>query len=119
LSKQQPGRTAVNAIPPDHAPPDIPARHIAMLQRLAEIGMQLAERAAAEALQAPPAAEAPKLRRPDPSLLFIRLSGMVRACITQQVRLAAGKLPAAPRERSGGGNTVDEMCQAFGISYAT
>jgi hypothetical protein len=110
----QPGLAAVNAIPPDH----VSANHIAMLQRLAELGMQLAERAAAEALQAPPA-EPAKHRRPDPSLLFIRLSGMVRACITQQVRLAAGKLPAAARERPATGQTVNELCQAFGISYAT
>jgi len=66
-----------------------------MLQRLAESGMQLAERAAAEALQEP-ADDAPKHRRPDPTLLFIRLSAMVRACINQYTRLAAGKIPPAP-----------------------
>jgi hypothetical protein len=70
-----------------------------MLQRLAEIGMQLAERAAAEALQEP-ADDARKQKRPDPTLLFIRLSAMVRACINQQTRLAAGKMPPAPRPRS-------------------
>jgi hypothetical protein len=86
------GRTALNTPLTDQAQ----TRHLAMLQRLAEIGMQLAERAAAEALQEP-SAEIPKRRRPDPTLLFIRLSAMVRACITQQARLAAGKVPAAPR----------------------
>jgi len=77
-------------------PADSTARSVVMLQRLAEFGMQLAEHAAAEALQKP-TAEAPKHRRPNPTLLFIRLSAMVRACITQQARLAAGKLPAKPR----------------------
>jgi hypothetical protein len=98
LFQQQPdGRTAVSTLPPNHEAPGRIDRHLAMLQKLAECGMQLAERAAAEALQEP-AADAPKRRRPDPNLLFIRLAAMVRACINQQARLAAGKIPAAPRK---------------------
>jgi hypothetical protein len=92
VTKTITGPTLLNAIPPA----DCTERHLATLQRLAEIGMQLAERAAAEALQEQ-AAETPKHRRPDPTLLFIRLSAMVRACITQHNRLAAGKIPPAPR----------------------
>jgi hypothetical protein len=60
--------------------------------------MQLAERAAAE-VQKAPSEDTPKRRRPDPNLLFVRLSAMVRACIAQHARLAAGKIPAAPRAR--------------------
>jgi hypothetical protein len=91
----------MNAISPAH----VTARDIAMLQRLAELGMQLAERTAMEALYAPHAAEG----RSDPSLLFIRLSNMVQGCITDRVRLAAA------RER----NTVNEIREIFGISYET
>ncbi len=91
----------MNAIPPDRAslqqPADHTARMLVMLSRMAELGMQLAERAAADALQEP-VADAPKPRRPDPTLLFIRLSAMVRACINQHVRLSAGQLPTQPRK---------------------
>jgi len=92
------GRTTLNALSPTAAPADCTERHLAWLHRLAEIGMQLAERAAVEAQQ-PPSEDTPKQRRPDPALLFIRLSAMVRACIAQHARLAAGKIPAAPRTR--------------------
>jgi len=87
------------------------ARNIAILQRLAELGMQLAEQAAAEALRAPYAAEAGKHGRHDPTLLFIRLSAMVQGCITDRIRLAESERKA--------GNSFNEICQAFGISYET
>jgi len=92
------GRTNLNAFPPTPAPADRTEQHLAWLHSLGEIGMQLVERAAAEAQQ-PPSEDTPKQRRPDPALLIVRLSAMVRACIAQHARLAAGKIPAAPRAR--------------------
>ncbi len=108
----------MNAIPP--ADPDRTARHLAMLQRLSEIGMALAcavgERALAaltppatperapETDPAPepepePAPIRPGPGRADPALVFARLAGTVRQCIALEARLAAGPLPA-PRGRA-------------------
>jgi hypothetical protein len=92
------GRTNLNALPPTPAPADRTEQHLDWLHRLGEIGMQLVERAAAEAQQ-PPSEDTPKQRRPDPALMIVRLSAMVRACIAQHARLAAGEIPAAPRTR--------------------
>jgi hypothetical protein len=109
FATHQLGRTAVNAILPKAAPAQRAADRtenlLAMLQRLADIGMQLAERAAEQALAEPPpsAESASKSRRrgPDPRNVFIRLSRFVRDTIALEVRLAAGKLPRAPRSQAG------------------
>jgi hypothetical protein len=73
---------------------------IAILQRLAELGMQLAELAAARALQdAQPEAGAPEKprRTTDPSLLFTRLARTVRDTIAMKARIAANIiLPVSP-----------------------
>jgi hypothetical protein len=71
---------------------------IAMLQRLAELGMQLAELAAARALvEAQPenqASEPGRRPRTDPSLLFTRLARTVRDTIAQKVSLTPRTTPA-------------------------
>ncbi len=43
----------------------------------------------------------PRRRGPDPRYVFIRLSRFVRDTIALEVRLAAGKLPRAPRTQAG------------------
>ena len=78
------------------------ARHLAMCQELADLGMQLTRAAAAKALRdaeaasaaAPPAAT-PRARSPDPTLAFARLSREVRQIITLECHLAAGPAAAA------------------------
>ncbi len=103
-----PGRTAVNAMLPKPAPAtqatDRTERLLAMLQRLAEIGMQLAERAAGQAFAEPPPRpdSAPRSRRqgPDPRYVFIRLSRFVRETIALEARLAAGIIPRSARKAS-------------------
>ncbi len=78
-------------------------RQLAMLQRLADFGMRLAEQAAEEALAEPPppTESSPKRRRgPDPRYVFLRLSRFVRDIIALEIRLAAGKLPPLPRNTS-------------------
>jgi hypothetical protein len=108
FSQHQPGRTAVNATPANAATAphaaDRTDRLLAMLHRLAEIGMQLAERAAAQALAEPlPRPEGvPRSRRhgPDPSYVFVRLSRFVRETVALEARLAAGKLPRVPRAQA-------------------
>jgi len=67
-----------------------------MLQELAELGMQLA-RLAVQQAQQEQATEPPRLRRADPSLVFLRLSSAIRDTIVLKTRLAAGILPAPPR----------------------
>jgi hypothetical protein len=75
-----------------------------MLHRLAEIGMQLAERAAEEALaepaHTPETATKSRRRGPDPRYVFIRLSRFVRDIIALECRLAAGQLPSPQRKAS-------------------
>jgi hypothetical protein len=70
-----------------------------MLQELAELGMKLARLATQEALadQVPQPTEAPRPRRADPRLIFLRLSHAIRQTIILKSRLAAGLLPAPPR----------------------
>jgi hypothetical protein len=84
-----------------------------MLKRLGELGMRLAERAAEEADQEaaqraaqkaaqPQAPETPaKPARPatDARLVFNRLARSVRDTVALEATLAAGKIPASPRER--------------------
>ncbi len=96
-----PGCSIVHVKKPNHLPPanvNGAAADIAMLDRLAGYAMQLAERATQEALSepAPPAGTKPSRARPDPRMVFLRLSATVRACLALKYRLAAGKLPAAP-----------------------
>jgi hypothetical protein len=68
-----------------------------MLQELAELGMQLARLAVRQAQQEPAtASNTPK--RSDPSLVFLRLSTAIRDTIILKTRLAAGILPAPPRQ---------------------
>ncbi len=98
----------MNAILPNAAPApqaaDRSERLLAMLQRLADMGMQLAERAAEQALAEPPprpeSAAQPRRRGPDPRYAFIRLARFVRDTIALEARLAAGKLPLAPRTQA-------------------
>lgn len=104
-SRNNVGRTHVNAMLPAIAQqePDPASRHLAMLQRMADFGMRLAEQAAEEALADPPHSETaakPRRRGPDPRYVFLRLSRFVRDIIVLEARLAAGKLPPAPRTTS-------------------
>jgi len=77
------------------------ARDIDRLERLAEIGMQLAERAGARALaennEPEPAKQPePKPARIDPNLLFKSLARTVKDIIAIKSRLDAGLVPDAP-----------------------
>jgi hypothetical protein len=79
---------------------------IAILQRLAEIAMQMVELTAARALQeAQPDPEAPKPARPrsDPFTLFTRLAKTVRDTIALKTKIAGGiaapETPAAAKTR--------------------
>jgi hypothetical protein len=92
------GPKALNAILPNACPqaPELGARDLDMLQELAELGMQLA-RLAVQQAQMDQAAAANNAKRPDPSLVFIRLSAAIRDTIVLKTRLAAGILPAPPR----------------------
>ncbi len=73
------------------------AADIAMLQRLAELAMQLAELTVASALkEAQPESQAPEpaRRRPDPTLVFTRLARTVRDTIALKVKISASIAPA-------------------------
>jgi hypothetical protein len=104
------GRGTMNAMPPFSEPPlcgtdadDPPetqeertARQVGMCRRLADLGMQLAEAAAAKALAAAED-EDPEVPRaksrasgPDPAISFARYCTTVRQCITLEARLLAG-----------------------------
>jgi hypothetical protein len=98
----------VNAITPTVSPDqaiDINVSNLAMLRRLAELGMQLAELTAREALQEATAkpeqlnTESPRARGTDARLIFLRLWHGIHANIELETRLAAGIPPKAPRPR--------------------
>jgi len=96
------GTGTLNAIQPtasSHQAPELNLRDLDMLQELAELGMQLAHLATQQALQdqASPSTETPRLKRPDPRLIFLRLSHAIRQTIILKTRLAAGILPPPPR----------------------
>jgi hypothetical protein len=109
-SRNNVGCAHVNVMPAattsTHQEADPAARHLAMLQRLADFGMRLAERAAEEALAEPAqhteTAAKSRRRGPDPRYVFLRLSRFVRDIIVLEARLAAGKRPPAPRNTSRG-----------------
>jgi hypothetical protein len=91
-------------VPETH--PDRIARHLATCRRLAELGMVLAEAAAAEAQHAPapepahtPAQAAAAARlQINAAMRFARLARSVRQAIAMEQRiLAANAEPAAPR----------------------
>jgi hypothetical protein len=97
------GRETLNAIlpktsteVPELGAPTMSARDLDMLQELAELGMQLARLAVAQAKQ-DEAVEPPRPRRADPRLIFLRLSTAIRETIILKTRLAAGILPPPPR----------------------
>jgi hypothetical protein len=72
-----------------------------MLRRMADLGMLLLERVAEEKLQSAspqPDPQAPK--PPDAILAFSRICRCVRDTMALEARIAAGKLPAAPRAAS-------------------
>jgi len=73
---------------------------IAMLQRLAELAMQLAEITVASALKEaqPEAGTAEKTRRADPALVFTRLARTVRDTIALKVKISATIVPAESPE---------------------
>jgi hypothetical protein len=80
---------------------DPTARRLAMLQRLGDYGMRLAEQAAEEALAEPRPHndDATKRRRgPDPRNVFLRLSRFVKDIIVLEARLSAGQIPPPPRK---------------------
>ncbi|HWK44213.1 MAG TPA: hypothetical protein VNT30_05820, partial [Stellaceae bacterium] len=74
-------------------------RHLRMLQRLAEIGMELAEAVGRQALEQAKAAsepaETPRQPGPDLGLVFTRISRSVRQTVALEVRIAEG--PLTPR----------------------
>jgi hypothetical protein len=88
---------------------DRKAAHIAMLQRLAELGMQLAAHTAEEVLRHPPTGGAGQIARAgaDPRLMFARLSRGVRETLALKARIAAG------RTRGGACKESDVRCLAI------
>ncbi|HWK45846.1 MAG TPA: hypothetical protein VNT30_14085, partial [Stellaceae bacterium] len=74
-------------------------RHLRMLQRLAEIGMELAEAVGRQALEQAKAASepagTPQKAGPDLGLVFTRLSRAVRQTVALEARIAEG--PLTPR----------------------
>jgi len=70
-----------------------------MLQRFAELTMQLAEQVAREALEETTSNTENRPRRADPRLIFLRLSRTIRDTIILKIRLAAGLPPEVPRTR--------------------
>jgi len=74
-------------------------RHLRMLQRLAEIGMELAEAVGRQALEQAKAAsepaETPRQPGPDLGLVFTRLSRSVRQTVALEARIA--EEPLTPR----------------------
>ena len=75
------------------------ARHLAMCQELAELGMQMARAAARQAVCAAESAATtpPRPKRQNPSLAFARISREIRQIITLENRLAAPATAAATR----------------------
>ena len=115
---------AISPVPPDQPGAARTARHLCLLEELAELGMELARAAAQQALAewnrppqnatASPAPETAASRgarpgpRLDPGLTFARVSRAVRQTIALEARIAAGdigpgrrwwpnRLPADPR----------------------
>ncbi len=97
----------MNAIPPSPPSPDEAAartaRHLAMLEELATIGMALARALGEQALRAldPPAPGAPADPPPgrgDPTLAFTRIARAVRQTIALEARIVAGEA-GMPRRR--------------------
>jgi len=74
-------------------------RHLRMLQRLAEIGMELAEAVGRQALEQAKAASepagTPQKAGPDLGLVFTRISRAVRQTVALEARIAEG--PLTPR----------------------
>jgi len=72
------------------------ARQLAMCRRLADLGMQMAEAAAEQALAEAENPDAPKRKGPDPALTYIRLCASVRQSIALEAKILAG--PAKSRK---------------------
>ena len=91
--------STMNAYTPTHpnrpAPSQTTAQHMRMLQRLAELGMELAELAAEQAKSAH-TDTAPEPHQPDPTLAFTRLSRTVTAAIALHTTLQAGPRQQTP-----------------------
>ncbi len=96
------GRKTLSELPPDpdaETQEERTARQLRMVRRLTELGMQLAEAAAAKAARdlAEEAPDTPKPKGPDPALSFARYCTVVRQCIALETRILAG--PAQPGGR--------------------
>jgi hypothetical protein len=96
------GRSTVNAIPEpepqerSETAEERTARHLAMCRRLADLGMQMAEAAAEQALAQAENPDAPRPKGPDPSVTYVRLCASVRQSIALEAKILAG--PAKTRK---------------------
>ncbi len=97
------GRNTLDSIPPpSDAPPPTSraARRLAMVARLADLAMEIAEGAAVHAKEAQKTPPEARTARPDPVLTFARISRCVKDTLVLEARFEAGILPPATREET-------------------